>query len=139
MEAKSMSGALAVAGGLLVGQTFLDLAPNGPWDSASFTRGILGLAGLCCLYLAWFQRTFGQFGVAPTVNHWERPEDTWLTVVVFGLVCLVATRALSLFDTSGIAPEPAGLILTLIGTLALLNGGYVWAVTKGPLVLDEEE
>lgn len=139
MEAKTWSGILIAMGTLLVAQTFLDLAPEGPWDSASFSRGILGLAGLSCLYLAWFQRTFDRFGVAPTIDRWQRPEDTWLNVIVFGLLCLVATRALSLFDNDGFAPEPAGLILALIGSLALLNGGYVWSVTKGPLAMDEEE
>jgi len=139
MEAKTISASLAVAGVLLVVQTFLNVAPEGPWNSASFSRGVLGLAGLSCLYLAWFWHTFGQFGVAPTVDRWNNPEDTWLTVVLFGLLCLVATRALSLFDTNGLAPEPAGLILTLIGCLALLNGCYVWSITKGPLVINEEE
>jgi len=139
MEAKTISLSLAVAGTGLVLQTFLDVAPSGPWDSASFTRGVLGLAGLSFLYLAWYEHTFGQFGIAPTVDRWKTPEDTWLSVVVFGLVCLVVTRLLSLFDAGGVAPEPAGLILALIGSLALFNGLYVWSITKGPLALDEEE
>ncbi|MDG1538325.1 MAG: hypothetical protein P8Q40_00180 [Candidatus Poseidonia sp.] len=139
MEAKTISLSLAVAGAVLVVQTFLDVAPSGPWDSASFSRGVLGLAGLSFLYLAWYERTFGRFGIAPTVNRWKNPEDTWLSVVVFGLVCLVVTRLLSLFDTGHVAPEPAGLILALFGFLALFNGLYVWSITKGPLALNEEE
>jgi|TARA_B110000444_G_scaffold261503_1_gene314342 hypothetical protein len=139
MEAKTVSISLTVAGAVLVVQTFLDVAPSGPWDSASFSRGVLGLAGLSCLYLAWYERTFGRFGIAPTVDRWETPEDTWLSVVVFGLACLVVTRLISLFDADGVAPEPAGLILALIGSLALFNGCYVWSITKGPLALDEEE
>lgn len=139
MEAKTISLSLAVAGAVLVVQTFLDVAPSGPWDSPSFSRGVLGLAGLSFLYLAWYERTFGRFGIAPTVNRWKSPEDTWLSVVVFGLVCLVVTRLLSSFDTGHVAPEPAGLILALIGFLALFNGLYVWSITKGPLALNEEE
>ena len=99
----------------------------------------LPFRSLSFLYLAWYERTFGQFGIAPTVDRWKTPEDTWLSVVVFGLVCLVVTRLLSLFDAGGVAPEPAGLILALIGSLALFNGLYVWSITKGPLALDEEE
>ena len=130
--------ALLGAGVVLIGQSFTTLAPGGPWDSPSFTRGVLGLLGLVLLYLAWFKQTFGFIGVAPTVNRWRSPETSWLKVVVFGLVCLVATRAIHLVDGDGFVPEPAGLLLTLVGVLALMNGGYVWLITSGPLA-DEEE
>ena len=137
MERKDTVG-LLVAGVLLILQSFTDLAPGGPWDSASFTRGVLGLVGMVLVYLAWFKHTFGIFGVAPTVNRWSAPETTWLRVVTFGLVCLVVTRAVQLFDSDGVVPEPAGLLITLVGVLAIMNGLYVWAVTNGPLN-DEEE
>jgi len=137
MERKDTVG-LLVAGVLLILQSFTDLAPGGPWDSASFTRGVLGLVGMVLVYLAWFKHTFGIFGVAPTVNRWSAPETTWLRVVTFGLVCLVVTRAVRLFDSDGVVPEPAGLLITLVGVLAIMNGLYVWAVTNGPLN-DEEE
>jgi hypothetical protein len=138
VEEKQVDALLLVAGLLLVGQTFTDLAPNGPWDSASFSRGVLGLAGMLALYLAWFKRTFGIYGVAPTVNRWASPSTSWLNVIVFGLACLVATRVIRLVDGSGFFPEPAGLLLALVGFLALMNGGYVWLITAGPLN-DEEE
>ena len=137
IERKDTVG-LLVAGVLLILQSFTDLAPGGPWDSASFTRGVLGLVGMVLVYLAWFKHTFGIFGVAPTVNRWSAPETTWLRVVTFGLVCLVVTRAVQLFDSDGVVPEPAGLLITLVGVLAIMNGLYVWAVTNGPLN-DEEE
>ena len=130
--------ALLGAGVVLVGQSFTTLAPSGPWDSPSFTRGVLGLLGLVLLYLAWFKQTFGFIGVAPTVHRWRSPATSGLQVVVFGLVCLVATRAIRLVDGDGFVPEPAGLLLTLVGVLALMNGGYVWLITSGPLA-DEEE
>jgi hypothetical protein len=119
-------------------QTFTNVAPPGPWDSSSFTRGVLGLLGLILIYLAWFNHTFGMVGVAPTVNRWSSPETTWLQVVVFGLACLVLTRIIRWGDSDGFIPEPAGLLLALIGFLALMNGLYVWLITNGPLV-DEEE
>ena len=137
MERKDTVG-LLVAGVLLILQSFTEFAPGGPWDSASFTRGVLGLVGMVLVYLAWFKHTFGIFGVAPTVNRWATPETTWLRVLAFGLGCLVATRAIRLFDDSGVVPEPAGLLITLVGVLAIMNGLYVWAVTSGPLN-DEEE
>ena len=137
MERKGTIG-LLVAGTLLVMQTFTTVAPPGPWDSSSFTRGVLGLLGLILIYLAWFNHTFGMVGVAPTVNRWSSPETTWLQVVVFGLACLVLTRIIRWGDSDGFIPEPAGLLLALIGFLALMNGLYVWLITNGPLV-DEEE
>jgi hypothetical protein len=137
MDRKDTVGLLA-AGVLLILQAFTDLTPGGPWDSASFTRGVLGLVGMVLVYLAWFKHTFGIFGVAPTVNRWSTPETTWLRVVAFGLGCLVVTRAARLFDSGGVVPEPAGLLITLVGVMAIMNGLYVWAVTNGPLN-DEEE
>ena len=137
MERKGTVG-LLVAGTVLVVQTFTTVAPPGPWDSPSFTRGAIGLMGLVLIYLAWFNHTFGKMGVAPTVNRWKTPETTWLQVVVFGLACLVLTRIIRWLDTGGVVPEPAGLLLGLIGFLALMNGLYVWLITNGPLA-DEEE
>lgn len=130
---------LAVAGVALVVQSFIDLAPNGPWDSRSFTRGVVGLVGLMALYVAWFMATFERFGLAPTVNLWKQPETTWSTVVIVGLAILVVSRAIGVFDTRGFFPDPAALILSLIGGLTLFNGVYVWAIIQGPLVMDEEE
>lgn len=137
MERKGTVG-LLVVGVLLVAQSFTGLAPAGPWDSPSFSRGVLGLIGLVLIYLAWFGHTFGFLGVAPTVDRWGSPETTWIRVVVFGLACLVVTRGVRMFDDEGVVPEPAGLLITLIGIMAIMNGLYVWAITTGPLV-DEEE
>ena len=62
MERKGTVG-LLVVGTLLVAQSFTDLAPAGPWDSPSFSRGVLGLIGMVLVYLAWFSHTFGMLGV----------------------------------------------------------------------------
>lgn len=137
MDRKDTVG-LLIAGIVLVGQSFTTLAPAGPWNSPSFSRGVFGLLGLCLLYIAWFKRTFGFYGVAPTVDRWQSPETSWLHVVVFGLACLVVTRIIRVVDGNGFFPEPAGLLLALVGVLALMNGAYVWLITSGPLA-DEEE
>ena len=137
MDRKDTVG-LLIAGIGLVGQSFTTLAPAGPWNSPSFSRGVFGLLGLCLLYIAWFKRTFGFYGVAPTVDRWQSPETSWLHVVVFGLACLVVTRIIRVVDGNGFFPEPAGLLLALVGVLALMNGAYVWLITSGPLA-DEEE
>jgi len=138
MEEKVDHRWLAAAGVVLVLQTFVDVTPEGPWSSRSFSRGVLGLTGLFLLYAAWFRQTFGQYGLAPTVNRWQHPSETWLNVVVFGLGCLVVTRLIRLSDLNAITPEPAGLVLSFIGWLAVFNGAYVWLITKGPLTEEEE-
>lgn len=125
----------SIAGCLLVLQTFVDLVPDGPWGSAAIGRGGLGLAGLACLYLAWFRRTFGD-GVLPTVDRWKHPRRTWPTVVAAGLFALLLARASGLGWMPKAWPEAAGLTLSLIGLLLVLNGLYVAAVVH---VLDEEE
>ena len=136
MEPQKQGRLLVGFGALLVAQTFLDIAPEGPWSSASFSRGMLGLSGLICLYLGWFTLTFGRMGVAPTVDLWSRPGTTWLNIVIFGLVCLVMARFMGWTETE-VVPEPAGLLVGLIGILAVSHGLYVWLVVKGPLREEE--
>ena len=136
MEQRTQARFFLGTGAVLVAQTFVDLAPEGPWSSASFSRGMLGLTGLVCLYLGWFTATFGRIGVAPTVDLWERPESSWLNVVLFGLACMVLARFMGAIN-SDFVPEPAGLLVGLVGLLAMANGLYVWLVVKGPL--GEEE
>ena len=103
-----------------------------------FLSEFLGLLGLVLLYLAWFRQTFGFLGVAPTVDRWQSPKTSWLYVVVFGLACLVLTRIIRAVDGFDVVPEPTGLLLSLVGVLALMNGVYVWLISSGPLA-DEEE
>lgn len=137
MEGKGLQRGLLVAGLALVAQTFTDLTPAGPWNSPSFSRGVLGLLGMSFLYLAWFKHTFGIYGVAPTVNRWKSPASSWLNVVVFGLACMVLARVFGFGTFETVVPEPAGLLLTLIGMLAVMNGVYVWLITNGPLLEEE--
>jgi hypothetical protein len=36
-------------------------------------------------------------------------------------------------------PEPTGLLVMLVGSLAVLNGTYVGLVVRGPFRIEEEE
>lgn len=130
---------LAVLGLLGVVQGFFDFAPAGPWDSASFSRGVVGLGGLACLYLAWFRYTFDINGVAPTMDRWKNPEQSWLNVVLFGLLSLAAVKLSTWSGVDENLPEPTGMLVTLIGCLAILNGLYVGLVVQGPFKIREEE
>lgn len=136
MGAKAEWRVFAAIGALLVAITFTNISPKGPWDDSTFTSGALGLAGMILLYLAWFRLTFGIKGIVPTLNLWKDPEETSKIVILTGLVILGISYAIGRID---VFPEPAGLVLSLVGLLVTTNGFYVWLSTAGPLSGDEEE
>ena len=135
MGAKAEWRGFAATGIILVAITFTDLAPNGPWNDATFTSGFLGLVGLFLLYLAWFRITFEAKGVVPTMDIWKDPAGTSPLVVGVGVVILGIAYSVGRID---FFPEPAGLVLSLIGLLVTTNGVYVWMSTTGPLASEEE-
>ena len=135
MGAKAEWRVFAAIGTILVAITFTDLSPQGPWNDSTFTSGSLGLIGLMLLYLAWFRLTFEAKGVVPTMDLWKDPEGTSPSVIGVGLVILGIAYAVGRID---FFPEPAGLILSLIGLLVTTNGIYVWMSTAGPLSSEEE-
>ena len=135
MGAKVEWRVFAAIGTILVAITFTDLSPEGPWNDSTFTSGSLGLIGLMLLYLAWFRLTFETKGVVPTMDLWKDPEGTSPSVIGVGIVILGIAYAVGRID---FFPEPAGLILSLIGLLVTTNGIYVWMSTAGPLSSEEE-
>lgn len=126
-------------GVVLTALSFIDIVPAGPWDSRSFSRGIVGLIGLSCIYLAWFRLVFDSKGVAPIIERWKKPEDTWINVVLFGLALLLSIKILVWQNWDAFLPEPAGMILGVIGLLIVLNGAYVGMITVGVLSPSSEE
>lgn len=135
MGAKAEWRWFAVVGIILVGITFTDLSPKGPWNDATFTSGFLGLIGVFLLYMAWFRVTFEATGVVPTLDLWKDPAGTSPIVIGVGIVILGIAYAIGRID---FFPEPAGLVLSLIGLLVTTNGVYVWMSTAGPLASEEE-
>ena len=135
MGVKAEWRVFAAIGTILVAITFTDLSPEGPWNDSTFTSGSLGLIGLILLYLAWFRLTFETKGVVPTMDLWKDPEGTSPSVIGVGVVILGIAYAVGRID---FFPEPAGLILSLIGLLVTTNGVYVWMSTAGPLSSEEE-
>ena len=67
---------------------------------------------------------------------WKDPEATSSIVIITGLVILGISYAIGRVD---FFPEPAGLVLSLVGLLVTTNGAYVWLSTVGPLSDSEEE
>jgi hypothetical protein len=136
MGAKAEWRGFAALGIILVGITFTKISPAGPWDDSTFTSGFLGLTGMILLYLAWFRLTFEKKGVVPTLDLWKDPEATSKLVIIIGVVILGISYAIGRID---FFPEPAGLVLSLVGLLVTTNGIYVWLSTSGPLRDDFEE
>ena len=125
----------AVSGIILVGLTFTDISPKGPWDDSTFTSGAFGLAGMILVYLAWFRITFEKKGVVPTLDLWKDPESSSKVVMTTGGVMLGIAYAIGRIE---FFPEPAGLVMSLVGLLVTTNGLYVWMSTAGPLSTEEE-
>lgn len=136
MRAKRQVQSLATFGVVSLMFAFSNIQIEGPWNSPSFTRGVIGLLGLTSLYFAWFGQTFGRFGIVPSQSMWKNPKKSSGHVFLFGCALLLLTQ---LFQTQSLidrVPEPAGLLLTFIACLAILNATYV-RLSLG--VLSEEE
>ena len=116
-----------------------DVAPEGPWGANSFTRGVIGLTGLICIYLGWFRFTFKQVGIIPSINRWQKPESSWKLVILFSCLCLISLFIINNTSLSEIFPETVGMILLLVVSLSMLNGLYVGLVVSGPLNDQTEE
>lgn len=124
---------LAAFGIICLIQTFLDFTPAGPWDSRSFSRGVIGLIGLVSIYISWFRFTFQQKGLIPTIGILKRPEKSWLYVLIFGIICYLFVILMNKMYFDKYFPETTGMIILLIGSLSILNSIYVWMVISGPL------
>ena len=110
---------------LLLDTLILKLAPTGPWDSESFSLGVIGLTGLTLLYVAWYRLTFQRKGLVPWMDLWKDPERSSRSVIAAGLA-IIAAAWLAGNVVEETVPKPAGLILTVVGLLVLLNGMYVY-------------
>ena len=120
----------AAVGFALIAITFTDFSPEGPWNDKTFTSGSLGLIGLYLVYTAWFRLTFSKRGFVPTMDMWQNPAESSKTVMTVGVVTLGISYAIGRID---FFPEPAGLVLSLVGLLVTTNGIYVWLSSSGPL------
>ena len=114
----------AIIGSLLILNTMiLGFSFPGPWDSESFTLGIIGMTGLGFWYVAWYRFTFKRKGLIPWLDNWKSPEKSSKQVLAVG----VLTIALSWVAGNPLQeylPEPTGLVLQLIAHLNSIYGPY---------------
>jgi len=135
-EPKSNHPAIACLGLILVISTFISgWAPDGPWGSESFTRGLFGLVGGVLLYLAWYRHKFALWGVIPALSMWSNPHVSTRILAALGVALFFCSYLLGTMDS---IPAPISLILLLCSLLILLTSAYAWFVFEGPLS-DEEE
>ena len=111
-------------------------APDGPWGSESFTRGVFGLAGGFMLYLAWYRHTFGMWGGIPALHMWAQPKSSIRILAALGIAFVFTAQIIG--NTLENLPAPMAMFIMLSGLLMLLTSLYAWLVIEGPLA-DEEE
>ena len=127
---------VAALGLLFIGSTFITgWAPQGPWGSESFSRGLFGLAGGFMIYLAWYRHNFGVWSVIPALHIWQNPHSSTRILAALGIALFFSSYLLGTVD---FLPEPLSLIVLLCALLVLLAAAYAWFVFEGPLG-DEEE
>tara|TARA_X000000368_G_scaffold251995_1_gene199106 strand:+ start:393 stop:833 length:441 start_codon:yes stop_codon:yes gene_type:complete len=122
----------AIVGSLLILNTMiLGFSFPGPWDSESFTLGIIGMTGLGFWYVAWYRFTFKRKGLIPWLDNWNNPEQSSKKVLVVGLFTIALSWAAG-NPLQEYIPAPTGLVLLLIGLLISLSGIYS-ILALGPL------
>ena len=129
----------AIIGSLLLLNTMiLGISFPGPWDSESFTLGIIGMTGLGFWYVSWYRFTFNRKGLIPWLDNWDNPEQSSKQVLAVGVFTIVLSWAAG-NPLQEYLPDPTGLVLLLIGLLISLSGIYSM-LALGPLadsIIDE--
>ena len=103
----------------------------GPWDSESFTLGIIGMTGLGFWYVSWYRFTFNRKGLIPWLDNWKNPEKSSKQVLAVGVFTIILSWAAG-NPLQEYLPDPTGLVLLLIGLLISLSGVYS-ILALGPL------
>ena len=59
---------------LIMDAIFFKISFSGPWESTSFTLGVIGLIGLTMFYISWYRFTFKRKGLVPWLDLWTEPK-----------------------------------------------------------------
>ena len=116
---------------LLLDTVLLKFSVPGPWDSPSFTLGVIGLSGVVLLYISWFRLTFQRRGLVPWTDLWDNPVQSARKELVAG-IAVMAMSWISGNHLHEYLPRPTGLVLSLIGMLMIVQAIYV-ILSFGPL------
>ena len=116
---------------LLLNTIILGFSFPGPWDSESFTLGIIGMTGLGFWYVSWYRFTFNRKGLIPWLDNWKTPEKSSKQVLAVGVFTIILSWTAG-NPLQEYLPDPTGLVLLLIGLLISLSGIYSM-LALGPL------
>lgn len=109
---------------LLVNTIFIKISFSWPWDSESFTLGVMGLIGLTMLYISWYRFTFKRRGLVPWMDLWKNPATSSKKLFLFSIFTLILSYFLG--KNQLFFPDPTSLILSLIALLTLIQATYVY-------------
>ena len=109
---------------LLVNTIFIKISFSWPWDSESFTLGVMGLIGLTMLYISWYRFTFKRRGLVPWMDLWKNPETSSKKLLLFSFFILILSYVLG--KNQLFFPDPTSLIFSLIALLTLIQATYVY-------------
>ncbi|MBF71570.1 MAG: hypothetical protein ACPHGU_03630 [Candidatus Thalassarchaeaceae archaeon] len=109
---------------LLVNTIFIKISFSWPWDSESFTLGVMGLIGLTMLYISWYRFTFKRRGLVPWMDLWKNPETSSKKLLLFSIFTLILSYFLG--KNQLFFPDPTSLIFSLIALLTLIQATYVY-------------
>ncbi|HIE63476.1 MAG: hypothetical protein CXT72_01855 [Methanobacteriota archaeon] len=108
---------------LLLNTLVTKISFSQPWGSESFTLGVLSVAGLFFLYVAWYRITFDRKGLIPWLDQWDNPAKS--SANEFAVSLFVIIMAYYIGRNNLPLPNPTALILLLIGLLMLIHSIYV--------------
>tara|TARA_B100001094_G_scaffold115808_1_gene111711 strand:+ start:3289 stop:3756 length:468 start_codon:yes stop_codon:yes gene_type:complete len=112
----------------------LKVSTPGPWDSESFTLGLMGSVSMVLLYISWYRITFKRRGLIPWVDLWAEPKKS-ANLVLLSSVVILSIAWFTGNNMQDILPRPTGLVLSLVGFLMLAQSLYV-LLSVGPLSED---
>tara|TARA_B000000475_G_scaffold240288_1_gene210388 strand:- start:835 stop:1245 length:411 start_codon:yes stop_codon:yes gene_type:complete len=108
---------------LLINTIFIKISFSWPWDSESFTLGVMGLIGLTMWYISWYRFTFKRRGLVPWLDLWQNPDGSAKKLFLFSFTILMISYLLGRDQL--FFPDPTSLIFSLIALLTFIQATYV--------------
>ena len=109
---------------LLINTIFIKISFSWPWDSESFTLGVMGLIGLTMWYVSWYRFTFKRRGLVPRLDLWINPESSSKKLFLFSFTILILSYLLG--QDQLFFPDPTSLIFSLVALLTFIQATYVF-------------
>ena len=109
---------------LLINTIFIKISFSWPWDSESFTLGVMGLIGLTMWYVSWYRFTFKRRELVPWLDLWINPESSSKKLFLFSFTILILSYLLG--QDQLFFPDPTSLIFSLVALLTFIQATYVF-------------